>query len=126
MRSTITRTPVTTTAATPSTTRSGSGRAKRRAESPPIDRRWLIPLAGIGVLLVLMGMPRILSGAFIFSHEPVLRLIQRNAEVPMDRLLAAEQAYEAAIAWHAGAQERAALAGLRRHLGLMLGSDTQA
>lgn len=73
-----------------------------------------------------MGMPRILSGAFILSHEPVLRLIQRNAEVPMDRLLAAEQAYEAAIAWHAGAQERAALAGLRRHLGLMLGSDTQA
>src|SRR3954452_18057759 len=111
MRSTITRTPVTTTAATPSTTRSGSGRA-RRAESPPIDRRWLIPLAGIGVLQVLMGMPRILSGAFILSHEPVLRLIQRNAEVPMDRLLAAEQAYEAAIAWHAGAQERAALAGL--------------
>jgi hypothetical protein len=86
----------------------------------------LLVLAGIGVVLVIMSVPRIISGALILPHEPVIRLIQRNAEVPMDRLIAAQHAYEAAIAWHAGAEERIALAGLRRRLGLRLGADTSA
>jgi hypothetical protein len=108
-------------AATPSTTRiDESGGANRRA----VDLRTLIALAAIGLLLVLMAIPRIVSGAFILAYEPVIRLIQHNGEVPIDRLLAAQSAYESAIAWHAGAEERSTLASLRRRSGLMLGADS--
>ncbi len=53
-----------------------------------------------------------------------MRLVQRGAEVPIDQLVAARRAYEAAIAWHAGANERAALASLRLRLALALGASS--
>ncbi len=65
-----------------------------------------------------------MSGWLILPHEPTLRLVQRGAEVPVDRLIAARRDYEAAIAWHAGANERAALAIVRLKLALALGTDT--
>ena len=71
-----------------------------------------------------MAVPRILSGALIWPHEPVLRLIQRGAEIPVDRLVEARRDYEAAIAWHAGANERASLAIVRLKLALSLGVET--
>ncbi len=86
-------------------------------------RGWpLAALAGLGLVLVVLATPRIVSGVLIFPHEPVLRLVQRGAEIPLDQLVAARGDYEAAIAWHAGASERAALASLRLRLGLALGA----
>jgi hypothetical protein len=74
--------------------------------------------------LVALSIPRTLSGSLIFSHEPVMRLVQRGADIPLDQLVAARRGYEAAIGWHAGANERAALAILRLRLALALGVDT--
>ena len=71
-----------------------------------------------------LAAPRIVSGALIFPHEPVVRLLQRGAEVPIEQLVAAQRAYEAAIAWHGGANERAALAILRLRLALALGATS--
>ena len=88
--------------------------------------RALVALAGLGFVLVALATPRIVSGALIFPHEPVMRLVQRGAEIPIDQLVAARRAYEAAIAWHAGANERAGLASLRRRLGLALGAASPA
>jgi len=98
----------------------------RSAYGGAVDRRILLALAAIGLLLVLMSIPRIISGAFILAYEPVIRLIQHNGELPTDRLLAAQSAYESALAWHGGAEERSALASLRRRSGLVLGADTAA
>src|SRR5215475_1082828 len=114
MRSTTTRIPGITTVVTPSITLRDEGGADPGSHTARIGRLTLAALAGIGVVLVVLSIPRIVSGAFILSHEPAIRLMQRNAEVPVDRLLAAQRAYEAAIAWHAGADERVALASLRR------------
>jgi hypothetical protein len=76
------------------------------------------------LLLIAMAVPRMVSGALIWPHEPVLRMIQRGAEIPVDRLVEARRGYEAAIAWHAGANERASLAILRLRLALALGVGT--
>ncbi len=81
-------------------------------------------LAGLGLVLVALAVPRIVSGALIFPHEPVIRLVQRGAEIPIDQLVSARRAYEAAGAWHAGAGERAALASLRLRLALALGTES--
>ena len=97
-----------------------SSRGSRSTVAP----RTLIVLAAIGLLLVFMSIPRIISGALILPYEPVVRLIQHNGEVSIDRLLAAQSAYERAIAWHAGAEERSVLASLRRQSALMLGADS--
>jgi hypothetical protein len=80
--------------------------------------------AGLGLALILLAGPRIVSGALIWPHEPVLRLIQRGAEIPIEALVAARRDYEAAIAWHAGASERATLAIVRLRLALALGPAT--
>jgi hypothetical protein len=67
----------------------------RSAYGGAVDRRILLALAAIGLLLVLMSIPRIISGAFILAYEPVIRLIQHNGELPTDRLLAAQSAMRA-------------------------------
>jgi hypothetical protein len=98
----------------------------RSAYGGAVDRRILLAFAAIGLLLVLMSIPRIISGAFILAYEPVIRLIQHNGQLPTDRLLAAQSAYESALAWQGGAEERSALASLRRRSGLALGADSAA
>ena len=80
--------------------------------------------AGLGLALMAMAVPRIVSGALIWPHEPVLHLIQRGAEIPVEALVQARRDYEAAIAWHAGAGERATLAIVRLRLALALGTAT--
>ena len=51
----------------------------------------------------------------------MLRLVKRGAPIPAERLIEARRAYEAALAWHGGAAERAALASIRLRLALALG-----
>ncbi len=74
--------------------------------------------------MIALAVPRLLSGAFVFPHEPVIRLVQRGADVPVYQLVEAQRGYQAAIAWHAGANERATLAILRLRLALAIGVAT--
>jgi hypothetical protein len=80
--------------------------------------------AGLGLALTAMAVPRIVSGALIWPHEPALHLIQRGADLPVEALVQARRDYEAAIAWHAGASERATLAIVRLRLALALDPAT--
>src|SRR5688572_25485079 len=115
---------VTTTAATTSITPRPRRSRRLRPPGPKVGGRARLAIAATGILLVALSIPRIVSGSLIFSHEPVMRLVQRGADIPLDQLVAARRAYEAAIGWHAGANERAALAILRLRLALALGVDT--
>jgi hypothetical protein len=76
------------------------------------------------MVLIALAIPRLIAGILIFPHEPVMRSIQHGSDVPMERLIEARRGYEAALAWHGGAGERAALAILRLRLALALGVET--
>ncbi|HXV23429.1 MAG TPA: hypothetical protein VED46_04140 [Alphaproteobacteria bacterium] len=104
---------------------SRSPRRRRDDRTPRQIGGWpLAGVAGLGLAMIVMAVPRIVSGAFIFPHEPVMRLIQRGADVPIHLLVEARRGYEAAIVWHGGANERSALAILRFRLALALGVAT--
>src|SRR5688572_6726753 len=120
MRNTTTPTPAITTAATTSTTPRRRRSRRLLPPHPPVGGWGRMAAAGLGFILIILAVPRIVSGALIWPHEPVLRLIQRGAEVPIEALVAARRDYEAAIAWHAGAGERATLAIVRLRLALAL------
>ena len=82
----------------------------------------LFALALAAALLTALSAPRLVAGLLIFDQEPVLRLIQRGAPIPPERLIEARRAYEGALAWHGGAAERTALASIRLRLALALGT----
>jgi hypothetical protein len=84
----------------------------------------LFALALVAALLIALSAPRLVSGLLIVSQEPVLRLIQRGAPIPAERLIEARRAYEAALAWHGGAAERTALARIRLRLALTIGTES--
>jgi len=114
-------TPAITTAATTSTTPRRRRSRRLAAPRPPAGARARLGAAALGLTLLFLAIPRIVSGALILPHEPVIRLVQHGADIPVERLVEARRAYEAAIAWHGGADEWAGLAVLQLRLALTLG-----
>src|SRR5512145_1577315 len=114
--------PATITVATTSTTPRLKRRISLARPRPPVRGGALFALALAAALLITLSAPRLVAGLLIFDQEPVLRLIQRGAPSPAERLIEARRAYEGALAWHGGAAERTALASIRLRLALALGT----
>ncbi|HKY94669.1 MAG TPA: hypothetical protein VJL84_05155, partial [Kiloniellales bacterium] len=66
----------------------------------------------LGGVLVAMATPRLLAGLAIEPHDALLRDIGKGRSVELARLLQAAEDYEAALRWHADAEDGADLAAL--------------
>lgn len=64
----------------------------------------------LGGVLIAMATPRLMAGIAIEPHDALLRDLGKGRSVELGQLLQAAQDYEAALAWHANADDGADLA----------------